>query len=112
MRRTTVQRKRLLRSAQVPCDVMLYSACAGDVTKQGVAITRYPSRTQQKTVFFVGEACLPISFLAMEVYSCGTDHLENNFTVLLTARVCWTVYRAVAWQSSNQIRYSTEFCVR
>jgi hypothetical protein len=61
--------------------------------------------SQQKTVFIV-EVCLPSRFLAIEIYSCGADHLENISTVLLTARVCWTVYRAFVWQRSNQIRYN------
>jgi hypothetical protein len=30
--------------------------------------------------------------------------LENTSTLLLTACVCWTVYRAVAWQCFDQIR--------
>jgi hypothetical protein len=60
----------------------------------------------ENTAFIVGEACLPSRFLAIEIYSWGADHLENISIVLLTANVCWTVYRAVAWQRSNQIRYS------
>jgi hypothetical protein len=60
----------------------------------------------ENTVCIVGEACLPSRFLATEVYSCDADHLENTSTVLFTARVCWTVYRAVVWQRSDQIRYN------
>jgi hypothetical protein len=36
----------------------------------------------------------------------GADHIENTSTVLLTACVCWTVYRAVAWQRVDQICYN------
>jgi hypothetical protein len=36
----------------------------------------------------------------------GEDHIENSSTLLLTARVCWTVYRVVAWQRVDQICYS------
>jgi hypothetical protein len=31
----------------------------------------------ENTAFIVGEACLPSGFLAIEVYNCGTGHLEN-----------------------------------
>jgi hypothetical protein len=34
------------------------------------------------------------------------DHIENTSTALLTASVCWTVYRAVAWQRVHQICYN------
>jgi hypothetical protein len=34
----------------------------------------------------------------LSLYRHGTDHAENTSTVLLTACVCWTIYRAVAWQ--------------
>jgi hypothetical protein len=40
------------------------------------------------TAFIVREPCLPSHFLAIEVYSCGADHLENTSTILLNARVC------------------------
>jgi hypothetical protein len=59
----------------------------------------------ENTAFIVGGACLLSCFLAIEVYSCGVEHLENTSTVLLTARVCWTIYRAIAWQRHNKIRY-------
>jgi hypothetical protein len=36
----------------------------------------------------------------------GADHTENTSTVLLTACVCWTVNRAVAWQRVDQICYN------
>jgi hypothetical protein len=36
----------------------------------------------------------------------STDHIENTATVFLTAIVCWTVYRAVAWQRVDQICYN------
>jgi hypothetical protein len=49
------------------------------------------------------EVCLPSRFLVIEVYYCGADHIENNSTVLLTACVCWSVYRAVAWQCFDEI---------
>jgi hypothetical protein len=58
-----------------------------------------------KTAFIVREACFPSRYLAVEVYSCGSDHLENTSTLLLTARLCRTVYRAVVRQRRNQIRY-------
>jgi hypothetical protein len=39
-------------SAHVPCSVMLYSACAGDVTQQRAAITWYPIwRNRRDSVF-------------------------------------------------------------
>jgi hypothetical protein len=41
------------------------------------------ARTQQKTAFIVGEVSLPSHFLAIEVYSCGAEQLENTSTVLL-----------------------------
>jgi hypothetical protein len=67
----------------------------------------YSLRTDpaENIAFILGEACLPSRFLAIEVYSYDVYHLENTSTELLTARVCWTVYRAVVWQRSNQIRY-------
>jgi hypothetical protein len=60
----------------------------------------------ENTAFIDVEACLLSNFLAIEVYSCGTDHLENISTVLLTVHVCWTVYGAVVWQRCNQIHYN------
>jgi hypothetical protein len=36
----------------------------------------------------------------------GANNIENTSTVLLTAYVCWTAYRAVAWQSVDQICYN------
>jgi hypothetical protein len=66
----------------------------------------------ENTAFNVGEACLPSRFLAIEVYSCGVDHLENTSTVLLTALVCWAVYIAVVWQLSHQIRYNMLYCMQ
>jgi hypothetical protein len=35
------------------------------------------------------------------------DHIENISTLFLPARVCWTVYRAVAWQRVDHICYNT-----
>jgi hypothetical protein len=60
----------------------------------------------ENTAFIVGEACIQSRFLTKEVYSWCAEHIENTSTGLLTARVCWTVYRAVAWQRSNQNRYN------
>jgi hypothetical protein len=41
-------------------------------------------------------------------------HIENTSAVLSTACVCWTVYRAVAWQRVDEICYTminlTTFC--
>jgi hypothetical protein len=53
----------------------------------------------------VQKECLPSHFLEIQVYCCDADHIENTFTVLLTACVCWTVYRAVACQCFDNIRY-------
>jgi metal-dependent amidase/aminoacylase/carboxypeptidase family protein len=33
----------------------------------------------------------------------GAEITQNTSTLFLTARVCWTVYRAVAWQRVDQI---------
>jgi hypothetical protein len=66
------------------------------------------------------KVCLSLGFLGTEVYSCGTDHLQNTSTVLLTTQLpsnqlqrplLWCsyycckcvslgVYRIVAWQWS------------
>jgi hypothetical protein len=64
------------------------------------------ARNQQKIDFIVGEASLPSRFLAIELYSCSADHVENTSTVLLTVRGCWTIYRAIAWQHPSQINYN------
>jgi hypothetical protein len=53
----------------------------------------------------LGRNVLPRRCLAIEVYCCGADHIENTSTVLLTACVCWTAYRTVAWQRVDQICY-------
>jgi hypothetical protein len=65
------------------------------------------SRTQQKTQPVLFKKLLYRSVVAIEVYCCGADHLENTSTVLLTAYVCCTVYRAVAWQRFDEIRHNT-----
>jgi hypothetical protein len=67
---------------------------------------RHRTDPTENTAFIVEEACLPSRFLAREVDSCGADRLENTSIVLLTALEWWTVYRVVAWQHSNQIRYN------
>jgi hypothetical protein len=74
-------------------------------TSYRLLLYRLGTDSTENTAFIVGEACLLSRFLAIEIYSCGADHLENTTTLLLTGRVCWSVYIAVAWKRSDQMRY-------
>jgi hypothetical protein len=76
------------------------------LTSYRLLLYRLRTVPTENTAFIVGGACLPSCFLAIEVYSSGADYLENTSTLLLTACVCWTVYRAVAWQCLDAIRYN------
>jgi hypothetical protein len=52
-------------------------------------LSPHDHRTDQaeNIAFFVEEDCLPGGFLAIEVYSCSADQLENTFAVLLTEAI-------------------------
>jgi hypothetical protein len=87
---------------------LLPPTATANCTNTSYRLSLYTLRTDvtENTACIVGKACLPSHFLATEVYCCDADHIENTSTVLLTTRVCWTVYWAVDWQLSNQIRYN------
>jgi hypothetical protein len=78
-------------------------------TSYRLSLYRLRTDPSENTAFIIGEACLPSRFLAIEVYSCGAEYIENTSTVSLTACVCWTVYTAVAWQCFDEIRYNIQY---